>query len=373
MVGQRSGRVDPRALLALGAQKERSSVSAGTSAVEKSSLLRLFTLSVASIIGLSAFGGIVVRANDDNGALAFIRQQPVAQGRTSIFARRAPQQTAPVYYAPQAFFPRAAAPAPRRDIIIASYAPFGGYFPTEAAEPRQPRRKAAGARSAPVKLSLAAPERLRWLSGGGNVAYCVRTCDGFYFPLSTATGSDKTDEAACNQLCPTSETRVFVSQGTADIDDAIARDSGKKYASFANAFSYRKGIDKSCSCSGSGFGLASGLPVSRDTSLRAGDIIMTKTGMKIFSGGSVPYREGHFTAISSSGLIDKKTREHLRQLEIASLPGRSGVEARQETRRSKADELKELKAATALAQRGVPLESVASVRYVGPNRVNASP
>jgi hypothetical protein len=375
MVGEQTRRVDPRALLAFATLKTSSAVSTAPVASQKSSFLRLFAISAASIIGLSAFGAIVVRANDDNGALAFIRQQPVAQGqgRTSIFARRAPPQTAPIYYAPQTFFPRTVTPTQRRDTIVASYAPFGGYFPTEITEPRQPRRKAAQPRSSSVKLSLAAPERFRGFSGTGNVTYCVRTCDGFYFPLSTATGSDRTDEAACNQLCPKAETKLFVSQGTTDIDDAIGRTNGKTYASLANAFSYRKAIDKSCSCSDNGYGLVTSLPLSRDSSLRVGDIIMTKTGMKIFSGGNLPYRDASFTAISGNGLVDRKTREHLRQLENASLPGRSGVEAKSIAKRSRSDELKDLNAATALAQRSAPRDKTAAVRYVGPNRAQPTP
>src|SRR5512135_3354584 len=42
--------------------------------------------------------------------------------------------------------------------------------------------------------------------GGGGQAWCVRTCDGRYFPLG-ATG-DQGKVAACNNFCPASKTEV---------------------------------------------------------------------------------------------------------------------------------------------------------------------
>ena len=48
--------------------------------------------------------------------------------------------------------------------------------------------------------------RVRY-GGGGGQAFCVRTCDGRYFPV---TGSGNASRAAsCNSFCPASETKVF--------------------------------------------------------------------------------------------------------------------------------------------------------------------
>ena len=40
---------------------------------------------------------------------------------------------------------------------------------------------------------------------------CVRTCDGFYFPISYATSSARfaQDEKTCQRLCPASEVMLF--------------------------------------------------------------------------------------------------------------------------------------------------------------------
>src|SRR3954471_15046014 len=72
--------------------------------------------------------------------------------------------------------------------------------------------------------------------GGGGQAYCVRTCDGRYFPLTAA--DDASRAASCNSFCPASETRVVY--GSA-IDNAAGED-GKPYSALPNAFRYRNEI-----------------------------------------------------------------------------------------------------------------------------------
>ena len=53
---------------------------------------------------------------------------------------------------------------------------------------------------------------------GGGQAFCVRTCDGRYFPVAA---SDKASRAAsCNSFCPASETKVFYGS---NIDNAAER------------------------------------------------------------------------------------------------------------------------------------------------------
>src|SRR5579859_3917626 len=68
---------------------------------------------------------------------------------------------------------------------------------------------------------------------GGSQAYCVRTCDGRYFPI-TATGN-QTKAAACNSFCPASETKMVYGS---NIDNAVT-EGGKPYSDLPNAFRYR--------------------------------------------------------------------------------------------------------------------------------------
>jgi Protein of unknown function (DUF2865) len=366
-------RVNPRALLS-------ASASGGKAVDARRGLMRFGAASLAAVVGLSAFGAIVVRANDDAGVLAFVRQQ----SRQAAPAARAAQPAYPVaYYAPRGFFPtarsqpiqqRTTAAAPlqqqRTGTIVASYAPFSGFFPTvtepSASTNQNARRSAKPAlrETAASRVTLPAPSRSE-IATGGRVTYCVRTCDGFFFPIGTGSGSDNADASACNRLCPTAETKIYVGQIGQDIDDARSRDNGRRYAAMGNAFSYRRSIDKSCSCTANGFGVATDFSVYRDGSLRAGDIVMTRSGMKVFNGGSFPYREANFSAIGRSDRITSATRETLRRIEQASLPGRSGLSATPV--RGKRDELKDLAAATQAAQGATSV-----VRYVGPDRGTAT-
>jgi hypothetical protein len=354
-------RIDPRELL--GADSARKTTSA-----LGASLSRFGMASLAAIVGLAAFGTMVVRANDDAGVLAFVRTQTRSLAPQQV-VRAAPVAYPVAYYAPRAFFPTAR-PAPQRNTaaqqpaarVVASYAPFTGFLPTEQLfDQSQPRRRAkvAARETASVKLTLPSPTRSE-IATGGRVTYCVRTCDGFYFPIGSGSGSDSADAAACNRLCPTAETRIYTGQIGADIDAARARDNGKRYTALGQAFSYRKSVDKACSCTANGFGIATDFSVYRDGSLRVGDIVMTGKGMKVFNGGSFPYRDANFTAISRSDRIDTATRESLRKVEQASLPGRSGLAA---ASRSRSNELRDL----AAASRSVEVPATI-VRYVGPDR-----
>ena len=111
--------------------------------------------------------------------------------------------------------------------------------------------------------------------GGGGQAYCVRTCDGRYFPL---TASDNASRAAsCNSFCPASETTVFYGS---NIDNAAA-ENGEPYSELPNAFRYRNEIVNGCSCNGEDqFGLAP-VKIEDDPTLRKGDIVASENGLLV--------------------------------------------------------------------------------------------
>jgi len=111
--------------------------------------------------------------------------------------------------------------------------------------------------------------------GGGGQAYCVRTCDGRYFPV---TASDNASRAAsCNKLCPASETKLFYG---GSIDDATA-ENGKSYSDLPNAFKYRNELVSGCTCNGKDpVGLAQ-LKVEDDPTLKKGDIVAGDNGLLV--------------------------------------------------------------------------------------------
>lgn len=81
---------------------------------------------------------------------------------------------------------------------------------------------------------------------GGSLPICVRTCDGFFFPVNYR-GSEDQHEDVCRASCPGAETRVFWMSAGADLDTARARD-GVTYNALPAAYSYRKAYDATCSC-----------------------------------------------------------------------------------------------------------------------------
>jgi Protein of unknown function (DUF2865) len=319
---------------------------------------------------------MVVRANDDAGALAFIRSQTKPRPAPEVYAPARPAY--PVsYFAPRAFFPSAQPSVSRNQprqqaqqpqqqrsgAIVASYAPFVGFMPSDTSADGATRRSPVRIKTPSIaKLTVTAPPAAAAIGArGGRVTYCVRTCDGFFFPLSATSGSDRTDEAACNRMCPTAETKLYSGQIGTDIDDARARQNGRRYAAMSTAFAYRTSVDKACTCNASGPGLTTETSVYRDQTLKAGDIVMTAKGMRVFTGGQFPYREANFTTVDRSGHFAGPSREALRTMEQASMPGKSGVMQRQTQRRT--DEVRDLRKAVESLQ---PQSQM--VRYVGPDR-----
>lgn len=110
---------------------------------------------------------------------------------------------------------------------------------------------------------------------GGGMAYCVRGCDGRYFP---AQGNDAESKAqSCKSFCPASETSLVYGS---NIDDATT-DGGKSYSELPNAFRYRKEIVSGCTCNGRNpAGLAS-LKAEDDPTLRKGDIVAGSEGLVV--------------------------------------------------------------------------------------------
>ncbi|WP_027530188.1 DUF2865 domain-containing protein [Bradyrhizobium sp. WSM3983] len=143
-------------------------------------------------------------------------------------------------------------------------------------------------------------------SYGGGPAYCVRGCDGRYFP---AQGNDAESKAqSCKSFCPASETSLVYGS---NIDDATT-DSGKSYSDLPNAFRYRNEIVSGCTCNGKDpAGLAS-LKAEDDPTLRKGDIVAGSDGL-VVANRNADDRRG--VAMNFSPLPDK-IRAKFRQMPV---------------------------------------------------------
>jgi Protein of unknown function (DUF2865) len=112
---------------------------------------------------------------------------------------------------------------------------------------------------------------------GGRRLVCVRTCDGFSFPLSNppSAGREGADEM-CQALCPGTETAAFATPGGDDALDRAISLKGTPYRSLPTAFKFQKSFDGSCTCKKDGESWAQIL--GRAESMLAqqrGDIIVT--------------------------------------------------------------------------------------------------
>jgi len=120
--------------------------------------------------------------------------------------------------------------------------------------------------------------RPRAIYSGGGQAYCVRTCDGRYFPIVASDSQSRA--ASCNNFCPASKTEVVYGS---HIDNA-ATESGKPYSELPNAFRYRSEIVAGCTCNGRDqIGLAP-VKIEDDPTLRKGDIVVGAGGALMAAG-----------------------------------------------------------------------------------------
>ncbi len=80
---------------------------------------------------------------------------------------------------------------------------------------------------------------------------CVRTCDGFFFPVTfnASRARMKTDAHVCRALCPAAETRLYYHDASGqEAEDAVAADDGTPITKLPNAFVYRTKVVSNCTC-----------------------------------------------------------------------------------------------------------------------------
>ncbi len=93
---------------------------------------------------------------------------------------------------------------------------------------------------------------------------CVRTCDGYFFPVAYSTRADDLDRdaAACSAMCPGAEVELYMHRTPGEETDQMVSMSGMPYTQLPTAFSYREaGYQRpsGCSCAAaSGFSILAG-------------------------------------------------------------------------------------------------------------------
>ncbi len=113
---------------------------------------------------------------------------------------------------------------------------------------------------------------------------CVRTCDGFFYPISFATVPSKfqDDERTCQQMCPASEVGLYTYRNPGEEVSQAVSLAGTPYKQLANAFRYRQEFNASCSCKRPGQSWTEALGPN-DPTLERGDVIVTDEKAKAFA------------------------------------------------------------------------------------------
>src|ERR1700730_18398788 len=156
-----------------------------------------------------------------------------------------------------------------------------------------------------------APTAPRPVAAGSGPAFCVRSCDGRYFPLARG---NATPLQMCQAFCPASATKVFFGS---TIDGASSA-TGERYAESENAYFYRKALRADCTCNGRD---PAGLPpvdLALDNSLRTGDVIATTSGLVAYSGVKLGVNQApEFTPVASYPGLTADVRARLGEMKVA--------------------------------------------------------
>jgi hypothetical protein len=156
----------------------------------------------------------------------------------------------------------------------------------------------------------AAPPR-QVASGGSGPAFCVRSCDGRYFPLSRGNASPV---QMCQAFCPASPTRVFFGSSI----DGASSTTGERYADSENAYGYRKALRADCTCNGRDAAGLAPVDLTLDSSLRPGDVIATTNGLVAYSGVKVGVNQtAEFTPVASYPGLTAEVRARLGEMKVA--------------------------------------------------------
>jgi hypothetical protein len=153
--------------------------------------------------------------------------------------------------------------------------------------------------------------------GQRSAGYCVRLCDGKYFPVNTA-GRVSAAEM-CEAFCPASATKLY---SGSTIDYAFAND-GSRYRDLKNAFVYRQRLVDGCTCNGRNSAGLVPVDLALDSTLRAGDIVATHDGLVAYD-GNTRNPNGPFTPIHDYAGLGAELRIRLSETKVSPVTANDG-------------------------------------------------
>jgi Protein of unknown function (DUF2865) len=80
--------------------------------------------------------------------------------------------------------------------------------------------------------------------------FCVRLCDGFYWPIShaTASGAIGRDQTTCERACPGAPVRLYIHPVPGGAPDHMQDLSGQPYGRLKTAYRFQTTYDAACRC-----------------------------------------------------------------------------------------------------------------------------
>ena len=115
---------------------------------------------------------------------------------------------------------------------------------------------------------------------------CVRSCDGYYFPISYSTLPTHfaEDQLTCQRECPAADVALYSFRNPGEGMDQAVSTGGQLYTTLPNAYRYRTALIAGCSCRRPGQSWADALKNADDSStLESGDIVVTDQNAKALS------------------------------------------------------------------------------------------
>src|SRR5579863_5621346 len=115
---------------------------------------------------------------------------------------------------------------------------------------------------------------------------CVRSCDGYYFPISYSTlpSHFAEDQRTCQRECPAADVTLYSYRNPGESIDQAVSTNGQLYTALPAAYRYRTQLVSGCSCRRPGESWEDALKNADDSStLVRGDIVVTDQNAKALS------------------------------------------------------------------------------------------
>jgi hypothetical protein len=154
--------------------------------------------------------------------------------------------------------------------------------------------------SAPSAGQAAGAEQAKKRVASSGGAFCVRSCDGYFFPMPGVGKGNQ--QSMCEMACPSATVDVY--RGGSIETSKNAR--GQSYAALANAFSFRSKVTEKCGCNAAETSQAHALKSLRqDPTLRNGDIVFDGAGASVYRGAT-------FASAETSAMVSASARKTIK-------------------------------------------------------------